>query len=140
MNSLTLENLYAIKNAMEKIEHIDRSQFFNDYYKEVVERITDLKMLREIYLKSEECFQNFLNETDLYLERLKLRKDTEQDSGLILRIPICIGATDYQRVLSRASTHSPMHEEYPLERVLKYSELLHKHRDFALAGKEMYKK
>lgn len=38
-DSLTLENLQAIKNAMEKIKVIDRSDYFNQYYGEILDRL-----------------------------------------------------------------------------------------------------
>jgi len=43
-NSLTLENLLAIYNAMGKIEQIDRSSFFENYYKEVEDRIKEANL------------------------------------------------------------------------------------------------
>lgn len=39
--SLTLENLVAIYEAMSKIKEIDRSEFFNQYLKEVEDRIKE---------------------------------------------------------------------------------------------------
>lgn len=39
--SLTLENLIAIYEAMSKIKEIDRSEFFNQYLKEVKDRIKE---------------------------------------------------------------------------------------------------
>jgi hypothetical protein len=38
-DSLTLENLIAIYEAMGKIKEIDRSEYFNQYLKEVEDRI-----------------------------------------------------------------------------------------------------
>jgi hypothetical protein len=40
-DSLTLENLIAIYEAMSKIKEIDRSEYFNLYYKEVEDRIKE---------------------------------------------------------------------------------------------------
>jgi hypothetical protein len=40
-DSLTLENLTAIYEAMSKIKEIDRSAFFNQYLKEVEDRIKE---------------------------------------------------------------------------------------------------
>ena len=39
--SLTLENLIAIYEAMSKIKEIDRSDYFNQYQKEVEDRIKE---------------------------------------------------------------------------------------------------
>jgi hypothetical protein len=64
--TLTLENLLAIFYAMVKIKPIDRSEYFNNYYSEIIERIID-------------------KEQDLYIiERLKLkqsgnRQETDRD-------------------------------------------------------------
>lgn len=41
--SLTIENLTAIYNAMSKIKEIDRSDFFNQYYQEIKNRINEIK-------------------------------------------------------------------------------------------------
>lgn len=41
--SLTIENLEKIEEAMSKIKPIDRSEFFNNYYREVLERLKELK-------------------------------------------------------------------------------------------------
>lgn len=40
-DSLTLENLIAIYEAMSKIKEIDRSEYFNQYLKEVEDRINE---------------------------------------------------------------------------------------------------
>jgi len=40
--TLTLENLIEIYDAMVKIKPIDRSDFFNDYFDEVKDRINSL--------------------------------------------------------------------------------------------------
>lgn len=40
-DTLTLENLIAIYEAMSKIKETDRSLFFDNYYKEVEERIKE---------------------------------------------------------------------------------------------------
>jgi hypothetical protein len=65
--TLTLENLLAIFYAMVKIKPIDRSEYFNNYYAEIIERIVD-------------------KEQDLYIiERLKLKQSgnrQETDGGL----------------------------------------------------------
>ena len=42
-DSLNLENLIAIYDAMNKINEIDRSQYFNQYLKEVENRIIEAK-------------------------------------------------------------------------------------------------
>lgn len=39
--SLTLENLRTIYEAMSKIKEIDRSEYFNQYFKEVENRMKD---------------------------------------------------------------------------------------------------
>jgi hypothetical protein len=54
--TLTLENLLAIFYSMVKIKPIDRSEYFNNYYSEIIERIID-------------------KEQDLYIiERLKIKQ------------------------------------------------------------------
>ena len=45
-DSLNLENLIAIYDAMSKINEIDRSQYFNQYLKEVENRIIEAKSLK----------------------------------------------------------------------------------------------
>ena len=45
-DSLNLENLIAIYDAMNKINEIDRSQYFNQYLKEVENRIIEAKSLQ----------------------------------------------------------------------------------------------
>jgi hypothetical protein len=40
-DSLTLENLLAIYMAMDKIKPVDRSEYFNQYLKEVEDRIKE---------------------------------------------------------------------------------------------------
>ena len=39
--TLTMENLLAIFQAMERIKPIDRSDYFNNYYQEIVSRLQD---------------------------------------------------------------------------------------------------
>lgn len=41
-DTLTLKNLTAIYEAMSKIKKIDRSEYFNQYLKEVEDRIKEL--------------------------------------------------------------------------------------------------
>jgi hypothetical protein len=38
-DSLTIANLLVIKEAMDKIKQVDRSQYFTLYYGEIMERI-----------------------------------------------------------------------------------------------------
>lgn len=40
-DSLTMENLLAIFQAMQKIKPIDQSEYFKKYYAEVMERLSD---------------------------------------------------------------------------------------------------
>ena len=40
-DSLTMENLLAIFQAMQKIKPIDQSEYFRQYYAEVVQRLSD---------------------------------------------------------------------------------------------------
>ena len=40
-DSLTMENLLVIFQAMQKIEPIDQSEYFRQYYAEVVQRLSD---------------------------------------------------------------------------------------------------
>jgi len=44
-DSLTLDNLMAIYNAMSKIKAVDRSDYFNQYFKEVEDRIELIKVV-----------------------------------------------------------------------------------------------
>lgn len=39
--TLTMENLLAIFQAMDRIKAIDRSDYFNNYYQEIVSRLQD---------------------------------------------------------------------------------------------------
>lgn len=45
-DTLTLENLIAIYEAMSKIKEIDRSDYFNQYFKEVEDRIKELTAIK----------------------------------------------------------------------------------------------
>lgn len=40
-DSLSMENLLAIFQAMQKIKPIDQSEYFRQYYAEVVRRLSD---------------------------------------------------------------------------------------------------
>ena len=51
--TLTLENIEAIIQAMDKIKPIDRSEYFNNYYAEVIERRSDLLYIKA-YLEAKE--------------------------------------------------------------------------------------
>jgi hypothetical protein len=51
--TLTLENIDAIIQAMNKIKPIDRSEYFNNYYAEVIERRSDLLYIKA-YLEAKE--------------------------------------------------------------------------------------
>lgn len=46
--TLTLENLTAIYDSMIKIKEIDRSDYFNQYFKEIKNRIEEQKLLVNI--------------------------------------------------------------------------------------------
>ena len=50
---MNLEALQEIKNAMDKIKNIDRSEYFNNYYIEVTKRIKEIKDLEEFKKKHE---------------------------------------------------------------------------------------
>lgn len=54
-DSLTTENLLAIFEAMSKIKPIDQSEYFNNYYDEVIERLIwkelDLKVIEQTQLR-----------------------------------------------------------------------------------------
>ena len=52
-DTLTLENLQAIYEAMSNIKAIDRSDFFNNYFEEVKERINEVELLEDIIRKQE---------------------------------------------------------------------------------------
>ena len=41
--TLTMENLLAIFQAMDRIKPIDRSDYFNDYYQEIISRLQNRK-------------------------------------------------------------------------------------------------
>lgn len=45
-DSLTIENLTAIYEAMCKIKEIDRSQYFNQYFKEVENRMKEVTAIK----------------------------------------------------------------------------------------------
>jgi hypothetical protein len=47
-DTLTLENLISIYSAMSKIKEIDRSNFFNQYFKELEWRISAIETLESI--------------------------------------------------------------------------------------------
>lgn len=40
-DSLTMENLLGIFQAMQKIESIDQSEYFKQYYAEIIQRLSD---------------------------------------------------------------------------------------------------
>ena len=44
--TLTIENLLAIFQAMDRIKPIDRSEYFNNYYHEIVRRIQDEQKMK----------------------------------------------------------------------------------------------
>lgn len=44
--SLTIENLLAIFQAMDRIKPIDRSDYFNNYYREIVERLQNEQKMK----------------------------------------------------------------------------------------------
>lgn len=44
--SLTLENLRTIYEAMSKIKEIDRSEYFNQYFKEVENRMKEVTAIK----------------------------------------------------------------------------------------------
>ena len=44
--TLTMENLLAIFQAMDRIKPIDRSEYFNNYYHEIVRRIQDEQKMK----------------------------------------------------------------------------------------------
>ena len=45
--TLTMENLLAIFQAMDRIKPIDRSDYFNDYYREIVSRLQEQEKVKE---------------------------------------------------------------------------------------------
>ena len=45
--TLTMENLLAIFQAMDRIDPIDRSEYFNDYYQEIVSRLSEQAKVNE---------------------------------------------------------------------------------------------
>ena len=45
--TLTMENLLAIFQAMDRIKPIDRSKYFNDYYQEIVSRLSEQAKVNE---------------------------------------------------------------------------------------------
>lgn len=44
---MTIKTLEEIKESMDKVKNIDRSEFFNQYYNEVTQRINELKDLEK---------------------------------------------------------------------------------------------
>ena len=47
-DTLTTENLLAIFESMSKIKPIDRSQYFNNYYDEIIERLIWKELDRKV--------------------------------------------------------------------------------------------
>jgi len=45
--TLTMENLLAIFQAMDRIKPIDRSDYFNNYYREIVSRLSEQAKVNE---------------------------------------------------------------------------------------------
>ena len=45
--TLTMENLLAIFQAMDRIKPIDRSEYFNDYYREIVSRLSEQEKVKQ---------------------------------------------------------------------------------------------
>ena len=45
--TLTMENLLAIFQAMDRIKPVDRSDYFNDYYREIVNRLQEQEKVKE---------------------------------------------------------------------------------------------
>lgn len=45
--SLTIENLLSIFQAMDRIKPIDRSDYFNNYYREIVSRLQEQEKVKE---------------------------------------------------------------------------------------------
>lgn len=50
--TLTVENLLAIFQALDRIALIDRSDYFNNYYQEVVSRLQDERKIQG-YIESQ---------------------------------------------------------------------------------------
>lgn len=50
--SLTIENLLLIFQAMDRIKPIDRSDYFNNYYQEIVSRLQDESKMKG-YIESQ---------------------------------------------------------------------------------------
>ena len=44
--TLTMENLLAIFQAMDRIKPIDRSDYFNNYYQEIVSRLQNEQKMK----------------------------------------------------------------------------------------------
>ena len=45
--TLTMENLLAIFQAMDRIKPIDRSDYFNNYYREIVSRLQEQEKIKQ---------------------------------------------------------------------------------------------
>ena len=45
--TLTMENLLAIFQAMDRIKPADRSEYFNDYYREIVSRLSEQEKVKQ---------------------------------------------------------------------------------------------
>jgi hypothetical protein len=45
--TLTMENLLAIFQAMDRIKPIDRSDYFNNYYREIVSRLQEQEKVKQ---------------------------------------------------------------------------------------------
>lgn len=45
--TLTMENLLSIFQAMDRIKPIDRSDYFNNYYREIVSRLQEQEKVKQ---------------------------------------------------------------------------------------------
>jgi len=45
--TLTMENLLSIFQAMDRIKPIDRSDYFNNYYREIVSRLQEQEKIKQ---------------------------------------------------------------------------------------------
>lgn len=70
--TLTKENLQRILFAMMQIKEIDKSQYFKNYYNEVIERIAILDLDEQIMILETKRKDNIMSyDETMYLNELK---------------------------------------------------------------------
>lgn len=70
--TLTVENLLAIFQALDRINPIDRSDYFNNYYQEIVSRLQDERKIQG-YIENQLSKVQNRRETDRGQEKTDIR-------------------------------------------------------------------